>query len=77
MTALLQQFEVIQYSLLLYRCFDKNHKLQQSQIWSLRMDPQLPISCNTTTAIREFGTVANCMQNFAISLAASYVARDA
>ena len=53
------------------RCFDKNHKLKQNQIWSLRIDPMLPITCNSTTAVREFGTAANCMQNFAISLAAS------
>jgi hypothetical protein len=37
------------------------------------MDAQLPISCNETTAIREFGTSKNCMQNMAVSLAAAYV----
>ena len=31
----------------------------------------LPILCNETTAIREFGTAKNCLQNMAVSLAAS------
>jgi hypothetical protein len=32
---------------------------------------ELPIRCNETTAIREFGTAKNCLQNMAVSLAAS------
>ncbi len=32
---------------------------------------ELPILCNETTAIREFGTAQNCLQNMAVSLAAS------
>ena len=37
------------------------------------MDAQLPIICNETTAIREFGTSKNCMQNLAVSLVAACV----